>query len=282
MELTMPHPTLDTRRAEPSAARHSPSAPDVLMDRFCPTTLADLERVSLLNRVDTKYVLDPPRLLAALAGLTRHYRVLQIGGTRRHRYRTVYFDTPSFELYPQHHTGRATRVKARGRTYLDSGLAFFEVKVKNNRGRTIKHRLPTPRLLTELTPEAGDLLARHAPGLDGGLEQKLTNSFTRITLAGVERAERLTLDLDVRFEARGEWGSRIAILPGLAIAELKQAGPDRDSPFARCMRELRVQPLSVSKYCTGVSLLYPELPHNRFKPQLRAMARLAGGGADVR
>lgn len=248
-----------------------------LLDQFAPTTLADLDKVALLNRVDTKYLLNLPRLTEALAALTHDYRVLEIGGVRQHRYRTVYFDTPAFDLFRQHHAGRAVRFKARSRAYLDSGLAFFEVKAKNNKGRTIKHRLTTTRLLPKLTAEASAFLAEHASTIGAGLEPKLTNSFTRITLVGIGRAERLTLDLDLRFEQ----GQQTAILPGLVIAELKQAGVDHGSPFIRCMRDLRVLPMSVSKYCVGVSLLYPEIRHNRFKPQLRAIRKLTGGYADV-
>jgi hypothetical protein len=31
---------------------------------------------------------------------------------------------------------------------------------------------------------------------------------------------------------------------------------------------------SFSKYCIGVSMLYPEIKHNRFKPKLRMISQL--------
>ena len=58
------------------------------------------------------------------------------------------------------------------------------------------------------------------------------------------------------------------------MAELKQPGVDRTSPFMQRMRAARVRPAGMSKYCVGVSLLYSALQHNAFKPTLRTLDRL--------
>ena len=47
-----------------------------------------------------------------------------------------------------------------------------------------------------------------------------------------------------------------------------------NSAFVREMRALGVRPTGFSKYCIGVSMLYPEVKHNRFKPQLRRIDQL--------
>src|SRR3954471_758320 len=54
------------------------------LSQLAPATLRDLDAVALLNRVDTKYLLTLPRLLALLPSLAREYRVLDIEGRRLH------------------------------------------------------------------------------------------------------------------------------------------------------------------------------------------------------
>ena len=43
------------------------------------------------------------------------------------------------------------------------------------------------------------------------------------------------------------------------------------------MHAAAIQPLSFSKYCVGVALLYPSIKHNTFKPQLRLVQKLLRG-----
>src|SRR5262249_54508797 len=96
-----------------------------------------------------------------------------------------------------------------------------------------------------------------------------------VTLVGKQCAERVTLDLGIQFECDG----RTAILPGVAIAELKQSGVDHDSPFMRRMLDMERYPTSVSKYCVGVALLVQNVEHDAFEAKLRAFEELARGEA---
>jgi SPX domain protein involved in polyphosphate accumulation len=81
--------------------------------------------------------------------------VLEINGARLHHYQTLYFDTRDFALYSQHHNGQRARYKVRVREYLDSEMAFLEVKRKTNQNRTIKSRLQTPGAVPEIDERAG-------------------------------------------------------------------------------------------------------------------------------
>lgn len=257
---------------EPAAARCAR-----LLAALEPTTLAGLETVSLLNRVDTKFLLPAAQLGALLPDLARDYVVLDVDGRRLHRYRTLYFDTPGLDLYRRHHAGQAVRYKVRSRAYVDSGLAFFEIKAKDECGRTLKHRVSTGTLLTELTPEAAALLAEHAPPGGRLVEPKLRNDFLRITLVGTQCAERVTLDLGIQLAFDG----RTAILPGAVIAEVKQSGVDKSSPFMRRMREAGRAPTSISKYCVGVALLVRGMEHDAFESTLHAFEQLARGETEA-
>ena len=100
--------------------------------------------------------------------------------------------------------------------------------------------------------------------LPEALEPKLWNDFHRITLVGVRRTERVTIDLGLSFEADAR---HTADLPGIVVAELKQHGVDRTSPFMHQMRAARVRPAGMSKYCVGVSLLTGTCSTTRSSPR---------------
>lgn len=248
-----------------------------LLAQFEPISLAQMEGVALLNRTDTKFVLEAGQLYRALAGLRHRYRVLEIEGVRLNHYQTLYFDTADFILYRRHHAGGRNRYKVRSRAYLDSQLSFLEVKRKVDKNRTIKNRVRTPALVTRMTAETDDFMDAYFPLDPQALEPKLWNDFYRITLVSKQQQERLTLDLNLNFGG----GDQQMSLPGVVIAEVKQAGLNRNSDFMGQMRALHVRPTGVSKYCIGVSLLYPAVKHNRFKPNLQLINKLMKGTNNV-
>lgn len=233
-------------------------------------SLSAIADLAFQNRTDTKFMLHQSQLVTALQALAGSYRVLEIAGTRFQAYQTVYFDTPDFALYMQHHAGRLNRYKLRSRCYLSSGQSFLELKLKTNKQRTVKRRVATRELVTDLEASQTSLLDASVPFAAEQLAPRLWNEFTRITLVSRTPAERLTLDLDIRFYAEG----RSMSLPGIVIAELKQDGINRMSGFFQQMHAQGLAPSSFSKYCTGVALLYPQIKHNNFKPRLRQIHKL--------
>jgi hypothetical protein len=259
-------PALRLYNAGPLAAQ----APlQQLLRPFAPISLGEMDAVALQNRTDTKYLLTVGRLAAALRTLAGQYRVLEIEGVRLSPYETLYFDTAGLALYHQHHAGKANRLKVRSRRYLVTGQSFLEVKCKTNKDRTVKRRVATDGLATSCVPAAAGLLA--AAAVDpAALRPRLWNAFSRITLVGTGRPERLTIDLDLRFGADG----RQIDLPGIAVAEVKQEGVDRSGGFMAAMHAAHIQPAGFSKYCIGVALLFPDVKHNRFKPRLRRVQQL--------
>lgn len=249
------------------------STAQTILNQYTPISLGEMGNVSLQNRTDTKFVMHTSTLLAALNQLPNDYRVLVVGGTRLNHYQTLYFDTADFDLYQRHHAGALNRYKVRSRAYLDSNLAFFEVKHKTNKKRTVKERLQTAGLMTRVNRETAVFLQTHYPYEPGALLPVLGNSFIRITLVSRHRPERLTLDFDLAFSR----GGRQLALPSLAIAEVKREGFTQNSDFVQQMRVLGVQPTGFSKYCLGVSALYPQLKRNNFKPLHLLVQKLTGG-----
>ena len=250
-----------------------------LLFEFDPIALDQMDRVALLDRTDIKYVLNPSQLRTALASLNRHYRVLDVGGSRLNHYRTLYFDTSKFALYLRHHAGNEVRYKVRSREYGNSGLSFLEIKRKSNKDRTVKYRTRTPSLVTCLTPAVTEFVREHLAIQPETFEPKLWNNYSRITLVSRFQPERVTLDLGVRYADE----SRSIGLDGIVVAEVKQDGVNWNSDFVRHMRAVRIHPFGMSKYCIGVSLLFQDVKHNNFKPKLLRIRKLSErGDQDVR
>jgi hypothetical protein len=241
-----------------------------LLARFDPISLAEMDNVALLNRTDTKYILRTSQLYQALGRITGQYRVLEVNHTRLNHYRTLYFDTSDFALYQQHHNGLRSRYKVRMREYVDSDLAYWEVKCKTNQERTVKSRLQTRELMPRIMGCVDAFIDENAPVDAHELEPKLWSEFQRITLVSKHSPERLTLDVNLAFS----WNEASITLPGIAIAEVKQERSSQPSDFIRQMRWLGVRPNHFSKYCAGVYLLYTNIKANNFKAQIRMVDRL--------
>ena len=233
-------------------------------------TLDRVRSVKLMNRIDTKYVLSEMEVIELLnRAATEHYFVQVIDNVRACRYLTLYYDTREREMFTLHHNRKLTRQKLRTRTYLDSGTTFFEIKNKNNRGRTKKRR-------TEISAEefgsfaqnrgAQSLLAEYSHYTAEELMPALTTRFTRITLVNPTLTERTTIDLDLSYEDMRS--GRHDRIEHMAIVEIKQDG-NTSSMMKLILRDMRIAPLKVSKYCLGTTLTVDNIKSNRFKEKIR-------------
>lgn len=244
-----------------------------VLNAYSPITLKEMDSVALLNRIDTKFVFSMGRLYSLLAALRPHYRVLSVQGQRINHYRTLYFDTPAFDLYRLHVNGRADRFKVRSREYVDSQLSFLEVKHKTRKDRTIKDRISTPAPLDDLTPESEQWLDSVLPFDSRSLQPKVWNTFTRVTLVSNTGCERVTLDTNLVFSnAFNE-----IRLDGIVIAEVKLDSRSTRSPFLTRMQDERIHPQGFSKYVIGASLLYDHLKKNALKSKLILLNRMTQG-----
>lgn len=238
-------------------------------------TLDEMKGIRLMNRIDTKYVL-PQRLLAPLLeqAAINGYRIQQIDGARACRYDTLYYDTPSREMYRLHHDRRLVRQKIRTRTYVESGFTFLEIKNKTNKGRTRKKRVAMSReAFGRFTDDAAaDLFCRERCAYrPEDLSPSLSTRFLRMTLVDAGMSERVTVDTDLRFE--NPRSGRCASIEGMAIVELKQDAT-KCSVIGGIMSRMGIKPLSVSKYCIGTVLTDPSVKANRFKPKLRRIDKI--------
>lgn len=243
---------------------------DTIINKFSPITLDEMSNVKLMNRVDTKFVTTMPRLLQLLKMARGEYFMQEIDGKRMSAYTTLYYDTPAFEMYINHHNGCLGRQKVRVRQYVDSGQTFLEVKNKNNHRRTRKKRI----VINEFDIN-GDEKRQFLESLCwydvDTLQPALRNWFDRITLVNKGKTERVTIDTNLRFH---NFSSGIDHnLSQAVIIELKRDG-NVSSPLLAMLRDLHIHPHGFSKYCIGTALTNPEIKQNRLKEKIHYVHRL--------
>jgi hypothetical protein len=243
-----------------------------ILRSFAPITLQEMDSVKLMDRTDTKFVFRRSQLSEILEQLTNDYRVLDVNGNRISRYESLYFDTKNFDLYHSHHRGRPSRFKIRFRKYVESELNFFEVKFKNNKGRTIKDRVKQNHIDGSIKDNAETLLNDKTPLRSDNLEAKIWVNYSRITFVNKNSPERVTIDIDLTF-VNDEQSKTI---DNLVIAEVKQ---DKAlvSAFIKVMKKHHIREGSISKYCYGVISLFNQIKHNNFKPNLILIKKILYG-----
>jgi hypothetical protein len=237
---------------------------------FEPITLAGMNSVKLMNRVDVKYVTTIDKLTELLKIISNEYYVQETAGMRNMPYSTVYYDTEHVDMFLEHERGKASRQKIRIRTYESTGVRFLEIKDKNNKGRTKKERIELVSPSTSVN-EHSDFISENSHYHSVDLHSKLENQFHRITLVNYAKTERLTIDTDLSFH-NVKTGVDYK-LDNIAVIELKRDGLSK-SPILEKLRVLHIHTSSFSKYCMGMILTDPELRQNRFKPRIRSVQRL--------
>ena len=240
-----------------------------LLRHFSTHSLRDVGEQSLMNRYDTKYLLPLKHLDEFLQRICHDYSVLEIDGRLVHGYQTEYFDTPDFSHYLAHHNNRSPRSKVRRRTYVDSGRRYLELKLKNNKGKTEKQRVP---LVVGASEQDVGILLHAAPfiSLHSGesLQPRLTIDYSRIALWSRQHGERVSIDIGLH-ATRADDAANGFNLDELVIVEVKQGAINRASPARAALRHFMVRPLSFSKYCIACALLYTQqLKINRFRKLL--------------
>ena len=168
-----------------------------LIRKFNTISLQNLSTENLLSRFDEKFVFSILHLPAFLKAMQEEYSVLEISNQRMLPYRTVYYDSQEFDLYKQHHNGKKNRLKIRQRTYEVSDAHFFEIKIKNNKGKTSKIRLPLTDKNWKNNQDAITLLEHNTNLKAQDLYPVMDIFYRRITLVNKALNERLTIDLEL-------------------------------------------------------------------------------------
>ena len=235
---------------------------------FQPISLSELDSVQLQSRIDSKFYFRIEKLGEILKQLLPYYRLLEVNGTSVQRYTSCYFDTDNFMLYKQHHNSIGNRFKIRFRNYIDSRLCYLEIKFKNNKGRTVKHRLKTSEMKLDKTAE--NFITDKTSFNPDLFHNKLTVNYSRLTFVNIKDCERVTLDLFLSYEIDN---SKVDFST-LVIAEVKQDLSNLDSPFIKIMLGQNINEGGISKYCLGIASLYTKVKLNLFKENINHIKKL--------
>ena len=293
--------TVSTSRAVPSAGPLAPTSGSLNAEHLATTSLAELnDAAGLLTRVDRKYLVPLERAQELVGGLSSEARVLEIDGRRRFSYASTYFDTPGLEAFMLTARKRRRRFKVRTRTYLDSGLCFLEVKTRGARGTTVKRRMgyhpddasrltgPGRAFVAACLASTGATGPAAAREVAAALRPVLATTYERTTLHLPDAEARATIDTVLTWRrltpgARTRTpavtvGAPQALRPGhlaaaindgepVAVADVavvETKNPATPSPADRALWDAGHRPTRISKYATGMVLLHPELPANRW------------------
>ena len=246
-----------------------------ILSTFKPIGLEEMKAVRLMNRVDQKYITSVDCLPELLSAIAPNYYVQRIDGDAFASYRTLYFDTPELEMYTHHHNKKLTRQKVRVRCYRSSLTTFFEIKNKDNKKKTKKVRVPLSVELFDSPfsdPDVRNFLHDKTPYTEDSLVRHLENNFRRITLVDHGFNERVTIDNGITFHNHIT-GINYDISK-LVILEVKHEVGAPPSPIERTLRDMRIHPNRISKYCIGTVLTNPAAKCNRFKPKIRLINKI--------
>ncbi|MDE0967505.1 MAG: polyphosphate polymerase domain-containing protein [Flavobacteriaceae bacterium] len=230
------------------------------LSSFDKISLDEMNGVSLMKRVDTKFILAETQLLKVLAKLQKDYRVLEIDNERLMQYSTLYFDTQNKKCFKEHHNGKLNRYKIRMRKYLVSDICFLEVKKKNNLGVTNKTRKQIKDFETILSSDSKEFIYNSQIN-DSLLEPALYNNFNRITLVNKNHPERVTIDTNLSFKS----ADKEKIFDNLVVIEIKQEGKRLNTLINKALKLMSILPTNFSKYCLGITNTFDNIKSNRFK-----------------
>jgi len=150
------------------------------------------------------------------------------------------------------------------RQYVESKLNFLEVKLKNNKGRTLKERIIKQEFIPDFNEKECMFLTKISPFNTLILEPKINNHFSRFTLVNNQFTERVTVDIAPKFSNE----KNEICLNKLVIIEIKQSKSSDPAKITQILQSLKIKKQGFSKYCVGRSLLEEGIKKNNFKPLL--------------
>ena len=218
------------------------------------------------DRVEVKFMVPVQQVLDLVKTLLPHCECFQVSDDVLLDYSTTYFDTADFTLYHQHHRDCPRRAKVRLRYYQQTDSGFFEVKRKDKLGRTHKERIAVQNY-KNLIFDQQDFLSGQGLGNDALLlNPVLTVGYQRLCLRDQNTGERISFDLNLFFHNQVHHH----MLTDKVIVEIKVPNHVHRSRGFREIKQLGLRETSISKYCLGMNLMYPDkVKYNRFKPMLR-------------
>lgn len=250
-----------------------PNIKSILKD-FEPISLVEMDDVTLMVRTDEKFTVKRDEIFQILKMLTKTYRCLEIDENRLFTYKTEYLDNNESILFKNHQNGKLNRFKIRFRDYIQSKITFLEIKFKSNKGFTKKNRIQVPFKSRMDSLDCNQFINEQTPYENTLLDIKLINNFDRITLVNLSTKERVTLDINLKFNNV----IKTIELPKLGVIEIKREKGNKKSELLTLLKNKGIRPSRFSKYTIGSVLLNPKLKYNNFKKKLLYINKISENG----
>jgi hypothetical protein len=240
-----------------------------VLKEFDAISLDETNRLAkMLSRTENKYILSYEQFAALLVLIREDYAVLDIEGRNEFQYSSCYYDD-NFSCYKEHHQSRRQRFKVRTREYVNSGMTFFEIKLKGLRGRTDKYRTDCDTFLmpsiqgSYLTMLNELYLKNYRKEMRFDLTPSLIVNYSRCTFVALKGGERVTIDFDLGFNRPYEACDAIQVGRGFLIVETKSV--DGRGAADSALKNMGVRKSSkCSKYCIGANLTGQVSQNNHF------------------
>lgn len=251
---------------------------DVLKD-FATISLEELNAtMSLMERIEKKYMISLEDLGKLMQEFCDDYYILAIKGNSIFTYDNIYMDTDDFLFYHQHEQWKKSRMKVRSREYVDSNIAFFECKQREgDLIRKSRYGLPVEesKVLTNQSAAfyqniCNSLNLDHAHAI---LKPTIRTLYKRVTLCSKKNDERITIDFDVQVQDIMKDGTEKISLGPVAIIETKSS--HKTSKSHTVIEKFGYKEAKgCSKYCLGIIYTGHVEDTKRFKSTLKFIEKV--------
>lgn len=229
---------------------------------FTRISLQESEKAQLMQRIDSKFIINAERAKDLLLRVTENYYLVDNNGQVIPEYISDYYDTHDFKMYLDHQNQRPKRYKIRIRNYCASGDSFLEIKIRVPSGKTIKKRIPATN--EEINKNnVLEFISNKSPYSLSDLSQTLETRFNRLTLVSKEFDERITFDFNLLLSTPNS--NNFKEYRDICIVEVKRSKHKSKSEISLLLKVLGIKPMGFSKYSIGCALLYPKIKSNNFK-----------------
>ncbi len=249
---------------------------------FNQISLSELNsQASFLNRIDTKYLLTEEEFKNILKDLEEDFYVLEINSKSIFQYESVYMDTEDYWFYYQHQNWEENRTKIRTRKYVDSDIAFFEFKQKQDWiTRKFRYQFKDLKDHWIMTNESNKFFEWVYQSFYFRTPEEifpsLTTKYKRITLWSKSSEERLTIDFDIKLEnLRNNWKywNKVVSLDNLVIIESKSMVKNWLS--SKILKKYNIKKSdSCSKYSLWLAYHWVVKDISRFKSTMRIIEKI--------
>lgn len=246
---------------------------DVLKD-FATISLEELNAtMSLMERIEKKYLISLEDLGKVMAQFQDDYYILSIKNNSIFTYDNIYMDTDDFLFFHQHEKGQKSRMKVRSREYVDSNIAFFECKQregelirKSRYGVSVKEsKVLTNQSAAFYQNICNSFQLDYAHAV---LKPTLRTLYKRVTLCSKKNDERITIDFDIQAQDITKENTNLFHFWPIAIIETKSS--HKKSKSHTTIEKLWYKEArGCSKYCLGMLYTWHVSTTKRFKASMQ-------------